>query len=90
MKKTFSIKVLVGMQVDSYSANIEKDELMKIIEDKKNGNTINIPLGEGTSYLDGVEYSDNAVLTLFPDTQILSIVEHNLEEKKALVNLKSK
>jgi hypothetical protein len=84
MRKTFSIKVLVGTQVDSYSANIEREELFGLISKKEAGEVVEIPLGSGTSYLDGVEYSDNAVLTLFPTTSILSIVEHNLEEKKAV------
>lgn len=87
IKKTFAIDLLIGNQVKSYSANIERDELFKLIENRTS--SVDIPLGEGTSYLDGNEYKDSAILTIFPSTIIASIVEHNLEEKKTDINLKT-
>lgn len=88
-KKTFAIDLLIGNQVKSYSANIEREELFSLIEKRNESSYITIPLGEGTSYLDGNEYKDNASITIFPSTVIASIVEHNLEEKKADINLKT-
>lgn len=85
MKHSFSIKTSIG----DFVANIGKEELFALIEKKLSGETVHIPLGEGTSYLEGNEYSDNAVLTLFPSSELFGVVEHNLQEKQA-VNLNTK
>jgi hypothetical protein len=85
MKQSFVIKTSVG----EYSANIEKEVLFSLIEKKEAGETVNIPLGEGTSYLEGNEYTDNAVLTLFPSVELLAVIEHNLKEKEK-IDLNSK
>lgn len=85
MKQSFILKTSVG----EYSANIEKTELFSILETKAEGKMVHIPLGAGTSYLEGEEYSDNAVLTLFPSSEVFAVVEHNLSEKEK-INLNSK
>lgn len=85
MKQSFILKTSVG----EYSANIDKTELFSLLETKSEGKTVNIPLGAGTSYLEGEEYSDNAVLTLFPSSEVFAVVEHNLATKEK-VNLTTK
>lgn len=85
MKQSFILKTSVG----EYSANIEKTELFSLLEAKAEGKIVNIPLGSGTSYLEGEEYNDNAILTLFPSSEVFAVVEHNLSEKEK-VNLTTK
>lgn len=91
MKKTFAIKILSGNTLHEYSANIEREELMGLIEKHTRWEIVNIPLGSGTAYLEWNEYQDNAVLTVLPyNSNIAVVIEHNLEEKKPNVSLKTK
>lgn len=85
MKQSFILKTSVG----EFSANIEKTELFGLLEAKADGKLVSIPLGAGTSYLEGEEYNDNAILTLFPSSEVFAVVEHNLSEKEK-VNLTTK
>jgi len=91
MKKTFAIKILSGTVIHEYNATIERDVLMHLIAKHHGWEAVDIPLGAGTAYLEGNEYSDSAVLTVFPyNSNIVAVIEHNLEEKKSTISLKTK
>ena len=85
MKQSFILKTSVG----EYSANIDKEILIELLKAKSEGKVVDIPLGKGTSYLEGEEYNDDAIITLFPESTVFAIVEHNLSEKEK-VNLNTK
>lgn len=80
-------KITIKTSIGSYIATISKQEFMDIINSGER--VVSIPLGDCTTYLNGEEYNDNAVLNLFLDNvQIQCVEEHDMELKES-INLSS-